>query len=253
MNRWVKIRFVLLIFSTLHGASLSEALNGLKTNLYGFTMADVGITARDLENFGSIDIQREWVYHQFGELETIHESFADFFSEVGSNGNEVGWWAAARLEQLAIDVLEASGKETAWISLLSFTPTHRFDLPRWHVDGYYYTTNGSEDLLFKFVVTFVGPTTLFYLLPPELRTATEMHSSNRPFMKNFCREEKIVSPLLGEGAVFVAGRYTQVTALHSEPPIHENRLFFSVVPCAESQLTELKTRVLAIYPKDSRN
>ncbi len=252
-NKWLTISFSVMISSILHGASLNEALHGLKDNPYGFAIFDVGITAWDLENFSSIDIQREWVYHQFGELEIVQESIANFFGEIGSNENEAAFRATVRLKEITDKVVEASGKETAWVCLRSFTPTDRFDVPRWHVDGPYYTPNGAEDLLFKFVVTLVGPTTFFYLLPQELRKTTEKTIHNRLYMKNFCKQENIVSPKIGEGAVFIGGQYAAVTALHSEPPIHENRLFFSIVPCTEMQLNALKARVTAIYPKDSRN
>src|SRR5262249_15908206 len=107
------------------------------------------------------------------------------------------------------------------------------------------------DILFKFVVTLVGPTTLFYPLPLELRKSTEQMVHNRQYMKNLCRPENIISPRLGEGAVFRAGQYTTSAALHSEPPIHEDRLFFSIVPCMEMQLPALKVRIAAMYPKNS--
>ena len=78
-----------------------------------------------------------------------------------------------------------------------------------------------------------------------------MKVRDRNYMKEFCQIENIVSPRLGEGVVFVGGRGVGLAALHSEPPIHENRLFFSIVPCTENQLVELKARVLGVYPQDS--
>ncbi len=252
MNRWLKIGFSVMISSLLHGASLKEALNELRENPYGFVMCNAGITPWDLAQFNSIDIQREWVFHQFGELEIIEESIANFIGEIGSNEIGLTLQVASRLKEIAKNVIDALGKTTGWICLRSFTPINRFDVPRWHVDGPYYNPDGSEDLLFKFVVTLTGPTTLFYPLPLELRRMTEKSIHNRQYMKNFCKEENIVSPNLGEGTIFRGGRYTSVAALHSEPPIHENRLFFSVVPCTEMQLPSLKTRVMAVYPKDSK-
>jgi hypothetical protein len=251
MNRWLKIGFSMVISSLVHGASLGEALNELKENPYGFVLCDLGITPWDLEHFSSIDIQREWIYHHFGELETVEESIANFIGEIGSNGRELSLQAASRLTEIAREVIEVSGKETAWVYLRSFVPIDRFDVPRWHVDGPYYPPNGPEDLLFKCVVTLVGPTTLFYPLPLALRKTTEKTVSNRQYMKNFCKQEHIISPQRGEGAVFRGGQYTGLTALHSEPPIHENRLFFSIVPCTEMQLPALNARVTALYPKSA--
>lgn len=251
MNSWLKIGLSILAVPILHGAPASEALDELRENPYGFVMFDIGITPRDLEHFSSIDIQREWVYHQFGELERLEESIAHFVHEIGSNEIELAADIASQLKKITKEVIEGSQNETAWVCLRSFTPTNRFDIPRWHVDGHYYSPDGPNDLLFKFVVTLVGPTTLFYLLPLELRKSTATAVLNRQYMQNFCKQENIVSPNLGEGAVFRAGQYTALAALHSEPPIHENRLFFSVVPCTEMQLPALKTRIAAMYPKNS--
>lgn len=252
MNRWLQIAFSLMISSQLQGVSLDDALYELKENPYGFVLCDVGVTPRDLECFSSIDIRREWVFHQFGELDIIEESIANFISEIGSNGSGLTSQIASRLTEIAKEVIEASGKETAWICLRSFTPISQFDIPRWHVDGPYYAPDGPKDLLFKFVVTLIGPSTLFYPLPLDLRKTTGKAVHNRQYMKNFCKREKIVSPHLGEGTVFRWGQYIELTALHSEPPIHENRLFLSIVPSTEMQLPMLKARVTAIYPKDSR-
>jgi hypothetical protein len=240
MKIWLYICF------SLYGSSLP--LSELKEDPYGFLFVDVGITAEDLENFSSIDIQKERVYHQFGELETTLE-IANFFSALGANGRELSLQAASLIHKIVSDVITASGRETAWIYIRAFTPTDQYDTPRWHLDGYYYSPEREDDLIFKFALTLLGPTTLFYLLPEELRKTAETHTRNRQYMKNFCRLENIRSPRMGEGAVFTAGRSS---ALHSEPPIHENRIFFTVVPCMERELQALKTRVLSVYPKDSR-
>ena len=236
-----------LIISAVHGVSIQEGLRELKEAPYGFAMVDVDFS---LENFSSIDIQRDGVYHHFGE-DNIEESMAHFFSEIGHN--EEALRTAISIKEIIRKVLEASRKETGWICLRAFIPTTRFDIPRWHVDGPYYAPDEPEDLLFKFVLTLRGPTTLFYPLSPELRKITEKGIHNRQYMKAVCKEENIISPQIGEGAVFIAGLFTAVTALHSEPPIHEHRLFLSIVPCTETQLLALKRRVSSLYPKELQN
>ena len=251
MNFWLKIFSPLFLSSFLHGATINEALDEVKQSSSGFVLFDLGISSEDLALFNSIDIQREWVYHQFGELEKIEESIVKFIDEIGCNERGLALHIASRLKEITDQVIQSSGKQTGWACLRSFTPTNRFDIPRWHVDGPYYIPNGPKDLIFKVVVTLVGPSTLFYPLSPDLRKLSENALHNRPYMKNFCKKENIVSPNLGEGALFRAGRYTALAALHSEPPIHENRIFFSIVPCSEEQLPDLKTRVTGVYPKNS--
>ncbi len=235
---------------SLQAASLTEALNELKNNQYGFVFAEVGITEEDLEIFSSVDIKRDRIFHQFGELETLSSEILDFFGEVGANEYEATLQVAARLTQIAHDVIRGSCRETAWVCLRSFIPTGKYDVPRWHMDGQYYNPDNANDLVFKFVLTLMGPSTLFYLLPSELRKTAEKHTRDRHYMKKFCKKEKTLSSKAGQGAVFIGGH--GISALHSEPPIHENRLFLSIVPCMESDLALLKSRVLSVYPADSR-
>lgn len=248
MNRWLGLALAACV--ELQGAALSEAIGGLKDDRYGFVIVDRLITDEELEGFQYIDIQSERFYHQFGELEKTQEGISDFLSSVGANERELASQAAAILAHIASQVIEASGKETAWIHLRASVPTDKFDLPRWHMDGYYYIPEGPDDLLFKFAATFLGPPTLFYRLPSELRNGIRRHIPDRKYMKEFCQVENIVTARVGEGVVFIGGRGAGVAALHSEPPIHENRLFFSVIPCSNEQLPELKARVFAVYPKN---
>lgn len=248
--RWLQIS---LLVGTLHGATLRESLEGLKEEPYGFAFVDVGITEEDLAYFRSLDIQKERSYHQFGEPDEVQEKVAEFFCELGSNSKESALQAAALIAQIAKKVVEASGKESAWIHLRASPPTDKFDLPRWHTDGYYYIPEGPDDLLFKFAMTLKGPPTLFYQLPQDLRSVAVRHMRNRKYMKAFCLDENIIMPRLGEGAVFIGGLNNGVAAMHSEPPIHENRLFFSVVPYTEKHRSEIKARVATAYSKDSKS
>jgi len=253
MNRLLQIGLSLGISLSLYGVSLNHAFNELKENRYGFAFVDVGVSEEDLTHFQRLDIQREWIYHHFGELDELPNVISDFICEMGENERALASQIAAQLTQIVHEVIEVSGKQTAWVNLQSFIPTNIYDLPRWHWDGYFYAPEGPDELLCKFAMTFVGPPTLFYLLPPELRQTAARHLQNRHYMHRFCQEENIVSAKAGEGAIFLGGQGAGVSALHSAPPIHENRFFFSIVPCSESQLPSLQKRVLAVYPKDSRH
>jgi len=245
-----KIFFVCFgMFVMLRGDLLQIDLQDLKENPYGFVFVDRGITREDLAYFNQIDIQTERFYHHFGEVKNIESSIADFLQKVGENGEEYSLQIASRISSFAEEVVKESGKNEAWVHLRASIATDRYDASRWHFDGYYYTPEDADDLLFKFAATLVGPSTLFYMLPPELRKTIGGRIRDRKYMEKFCEEEQIVAPKLGEGAIFVGGK--GVTALHSEPPIHEKRLFFSVVPATKAQLPQLKQRVLTTYPKDS--
>ncbi len=71
---------------------------------------------------------------------------------------------------------------------------------------------------------------------------------DRLFMAQLC---SYISPLSfnrGEGAFFRASDAIN-GAVHSEPPIHEERVFFSMVPCDESDLASMEERILATYSR----
>jgi hypothetical protein len=251
VKRWLKSCLLIAIFINLNGMSLSEALDILKTDRYGFVFVDAGITNEDLELFNCLNIQNARVYHRFGELEQMRDEIADFFIQMGANKPEFAFSAADRLSQIAQEVVQTSGKETAWVFLRAFLPTDRYDLPRWHMDGAYHRPEGPADSLCKFIVTLVGSPTLFYQLPPEFRSVAERNVRDRNYMKRFCLSENIVVPRRGEGAIFNPFYESRTAGLHSEPPIRENRLFFSIVPCMEKNFADLKKRVLFVYPKPS--
>lgn len=220
----------------------------LKDNPYGFYFFDIGITEQDLADFNSLDVQAEKFYHQFGELSNTERGIADFLSKIGENDENLVLRVASRLTQITNQFMASSQRETAWVHLRASVPTTAYDIPRWHMDGPYFTA-AEDEQMYKFAVTLIGAPTLFYLLPQELRQTAWRHMRNRKFMQEFCHADLVVSPKQGEGALFLGGRKNE-SALHTEPPIHQNRLFFSIIPCNEKQLIELKAKVIAIYPKE---
>ena len=134
---------------------------------------------------------------------------------------------ATLIAQITNELVKNSGKQTAWLFLRASLPTDRYDMPHWHTDGRFYAPESPNDPVLKFVLTLMGPPTLFYPVPLELRKTAEKHMHNRPYMKSFCQTQNILSPAVGEGALFISNRSAGVPALHSEPPD-------------------------AVYPKDSR-
>jgi hypothetical protein len=240
----------LVFASSIFGVDLKEKIEELQSNPYGFVFADLGLSQEDLSLFGEIVFEKERFYHQFGEIENTEEKISAFLSQIGNNEPNLTAKAAHIIAEITYDMMEASGKETGWIHLRCSLPTDRYDQPRWHMDGYYYILEGKDDVPLKFSATFAGTPTLFYFLPQELRKTAKLHERDRSFMKELCKPEGIVSASRGSGSIFIGGLGPGLAALHSEPPIHEKRIFFSFVPCTETQIGVLKKRVTDVYPKD---
>ncbi len=249
----------LVLFSSLSALTIQDALNELKQNPYGFCFVDIGVTSSDLADFNSIDIQGdrflqgEHFYQQFGDLDQVENGTIHFLHEIGDNSEDLVKRVASRITAITNEVMKASGRETAWFHLRASSPITAFDIPRWHIDGSYFSRpKNSSYMMYKFATTLMGAPTLFYYIPKELRREAWSHMLDRKYMQKFCQKELTISPQQGEGSFLLAGRMTD-SALHSEPPIHENRLFLSITPCNQKELQELKKKIMSIYPKTRKN
>jgi len=225
------------------------AIESLVTKKYGFSWTDVGLTQSDLDELDQIKIDKNRDLNQFGNLESLEENVAVYLTEIGDNATDLAALIARKVNRIAQEVMASTMRETGWFCLRAGVPTNKFNQPRWHVDGNYYHSFG--EIQYKFVLSLVGASTLFYPMPidhEELRKIIWIHMANRGFMTELFRIEEVLTPPRGLGAIFIAGD-SRTAGFHSEPPIHENRLFFSIVPCSNSQLPELRKKVESFYVK----
>jgi hypothetical protein len=217
---------------------------------YGFSLVNLGESEEDLSVFHRLVLSRDEHLDAFCSIDDLDEQVALFLEKIGPNPrDEVVDPCVALIHEIAVKIMEASGKGYAWFFLRATPPTDAYDLPRWHMDGYYYKDLKREKVQYKFVTALLGPSTYFYLLPntyEELRRNIWAHMRQRSLIAQICSNIAPVSLRTGEGAFFIASNVKRA-ALHSEPPIHEDRLFFSIVPCDESDLASMKERILANY------
>ncbi|MBX9923054.1 MAG: hypothetical protein K2Y01_02990 [Rhabdochlamydiaceae bacterium] len=193
--------FLLFIsfFSFANASLFMNALDSLKDNPYGFYFFDTGITQNDLKDFQAIKIEKEKFYQQFGELSKTESGITDFLNNLGQNDHQVTLRIAKVLTQISNQVLTASESETAWIHLRASVPTDTYDIPRWHMDGLYFRPIEPTSTMYRFVITLLGPATLFYLLPQEQRETAWKNMRYRTIMQTFCLPERVVRPNIGEG------------------------------------------------------
>jgi hypothetical protein len=224
------------------------ALESLVDCRYGYSFVDMGLFGEDLNDFNAIDIQKDQDFNRFGDLANLEAEIGSFLNEIGPNDAGTIQRVARRVHEIAMEILAISDKESCWVFLRASTPNDRYDLARWHMDGHYY--NPVKDVIqYKFVLTLKGPSTLFYPIPREsieLRRVIWRNMNNRQFMTELCDVTKIATPQKGQGAFFIAGN-SFLAAVHSEPPIHESRLFFSITPCNQDELAVLRGKVMEYY------
>lgn len=192
-----------------------------------------------------IKVEKRGFLNLFGDMALIRFEIEKFFLQIGDNPEEQARIAAQKIENLAGSLLKASGREVGWIHLQAWTYTSEYDIPRWHMDGLYFRT--PENFLpYKFVATLKGPSTLFYPADATLRKIATDYRGDREYLQEIFPLTHTFIPPIGDGVLFIGSDWNRA-AIHSEPVIHEERLFFSIIPCEREQLAELKPRIEKIY------
>lgn len=217
---------------------MQEKIDSLNKNK-NFAFVDLGFSDKDLEIIDQFKIDSSQQYDHFGNLDLLQDELSAFLRSIGNNDEHLIQKITQIIHEVASNVNKASHKETAWVCVRASIPNQAFDVPRWHWDGYYYSPYSG--FAFKFATVLKGNPTLFYQLTPDLRETFELHFDDREFLSNLLDRNLIESLRPGEGAFFLVGD-RESAAAHSEPKMDSERLFFSVLPGNENEISELKTR-----------
>lgn len=184
-----------------------------------------------LGNRGSIQ------YSRYGELHLLTDELLQFFPKIGSQSEKINEELAALVERIVKNVLQVAEKKSAWVCVRAFYPSAFFDQPRWHMDGRFYGLAEGERCV-KFGVALRGAGTLFYDASEEERQVFLKHQKDRDFLETFLSSQHVQQTGFSEGAFFLVAD-PKISAIHSEPPIAEERLFLSVLPGSEEEIEEL--------------
>ncbi len=183
-------------------ASFGEQIVRLPQTPYGFSVLDMGLTVQECADFDKLDIQKTQSLHVFSDFEVLECRITTLLREVGNNDAALAQKIASHIVAIKNQIMAASGLSAAWVCVSASLPTNAYDIPRWHMDGYYFTPIQPTSLMYKFIMTLVGPSTLFYQLPAEYRQELAMKTFDRAYMHSVCTADKIVDPKKGEGVFF---------------------------------------------------
>lgn len=203
-----------------------------------FASFDIKFSSAEKDTLDKIDIDHENAYDNFGHLDVLANEVETFIKSIGKNNTKKSKSVADLVTRLVNNAILSFKKETAWVAVRAFTATNFWDSPRWHSDGYYYSPYTGEQ--YKIAIALKGASTLFYPLADEMRekfNSLQFNPENRETISKMLDTSKAVSVALGHGAIFIVG--TPYAAVHSEPPIHEERLFLSIVPGNKAEIEEL--------------
>ncbi len=236
-----------LLFSDV----FEKGIESLNHDFQGYTVVSNVFENSEIQKFAQIDIQKKEYFLYSGNASSKIDGLEEFFLKIGNNSKDLSAWATEKIHTLMKRILQASKREVACFLVQSFIPSSDYDIPRWHTDGLYFRAP-FDYLAYKFVITLKGPSTLFHPADPVLRKIVQEHCYDREYLSKICTSPEIFSPNTGEGAFLIGSNWKHNVAIHSEPPIHEERLFFSAIPCNQEQLVELTQKMVTIYRSLSR-
>lgn len=244
-------------------SNAQTAINNLGPNT-PFAFYDLNLTDHEIKILEKISINSPMLtdYNNYGNIDKLEVEINEFIKSLSQENEIIAEEFSQLIAKLVKGLVQASGKETAWVALRPSMPNSAFDLPRWHMDGYFYRPHDIRQ--YKFALVLKGPSTLFCTLSLDQKKAFDIlkkkeiqkivqdengkiikfeeDMSNRQALATMIRDFQV--PIMVaqpyQGAVFVVGESN--AAIHSEPPISDNRLFLSILPGSKSQIEELKLR-----------
>ncbi len=199
--------------------------------------------------------------NNYGHLDTLESETIDFLKSLG-NSDEQAQVASKIIYNIVMRDVSSFDGGTGWVSLRSFKPNTSYDLPRWHTDGAFYRS--KENFCYKVAYALKGPSTLFLQLPDDMRaeflnmqsqtfagmTYAEIKSlseeeiddlalPHRIKLADLLKDSHVDTVPVNTGTIFITGNpRVHRSAVHSEPPIHKDRLFLSIVPGTYEQIQE---------------
>ena len=231
----------------------------LNSNKFDFKIFSMGYNKIMKEVINHLDIKNNNVFKHFGSIKEM-QNLNLFLSELGDNTpNDI-----KQTEKIIISiikkVLKGYKKTHFWIDIRVTLPNSSFDIPRWHKDGSFFSTETHSS---KFATVLKGPGTLLikgtkkinqiyneiliekrkeYNLIKDKTFNIQIENKYRLIIAAKLANEKIVKLKNTQGVIFFAGNPNDIAALHSEPPIDTPRLFISILPSTETNIKELKQR-----------
>jgi hypothetical protein len=255
---FLALNFMLGILVCAQDDSLQINLQSL-VDKKSFAFFDHGLSHDKMQLLENLTITRTMAINNYGHLDTLESEIVDFLKSLGNN-EEDAQAAAIIIYNLVMNSIISFDGGTAWVALRAFTPNELYELPRWHTDGAFYQS--KEMLCYKIAYILQGPTTLFLRLPAEIRaqffeiqsktfrgmTSAAIKSLSRPELDALTRADRIKLVELvkdfqvytvpaDKGVIFVTGDRKRA-GIHSEPAMHKNRLFLSIVPGTYEQIQE---------------
>jgi hypothetical protein len=236
-------------------------MEGGASKPYEFMHIDLTHEERDLNQ--DLIIENEKNYSHYGKYSDLDSTeLYEYIERIGDNKREV----IDSVHRSVLKIVDQFSRhyskinptaDAAWITIRAFKPNEDYKVPRWHQDGRFFDTEYDTH---KFATVLTGPSTLIATIPlseyDEFKKVRAANRSKTPFdshEEDWKYEREVIGPKLQEfisnsfisvpdnyGLIFVTG--SREGAIHSEPDITTKRLFMSILPGTQQQITQWHER-----------
>ncbi|MCE2716213.1 MAG: hypothetical protein ACK4V2_04255 [Pseudomonadota bacterium] len=256
----LKIAFYILFFTSVAITKMKAVIPDVKTALLhlntkkSFIDFNLGLTKAEKQQLEKIVVRPCDCYDNYGDLSKLVVDLTIYFESLG-NDYDSSHKVAISIHKIVERIVKDLEIESFWLTMRLPNKSDMYNIPRWHTDGYYYPPYKGR--VPKVVFTLKGPTTLFYSASSDDRKVYDeifyrrVEDQNDYYYGNtiegrndlvkIINNSNVHQPLLQTGTVYIVGDKTSA-AIHSEPTIHEDRIFISIVPGSKKQIQELRSR-----------
>jgi hypothetical protein len=228
-----------------------------------YLIFDIKYTQKELDYLQNLIITKQSTFDHFGNIDLLNDNELNDFIIKISNEENINIFNNI-IHKIANKITKAYNTKYCWITIRATLPSTSFDIPRWHIDGDFFT--GSNNIQSKFVTVLKGPGTLFIKKSNKINniyekiTNKKYNEYDKLSIKIYNKEienkyQKILADKfkdircnqlkINQGLIFLVGSIRNKLydgLLHSEPKIDESRLFISIITGTESEITNLQKR-----------
>ena len=260
-NKYLKLKSIMQFGGNDFKKTIDNFLNSNKS----FIFINIGLTDEEIQLINSIKINFDiikknnlsyaGVYYNYSLYDLIY----NFILHLGNEEKESHQITHILITKVIEPYLKAMNHTSLWFEIRIMNPINEFEIPRWHIDGFFYKANEytmDNKLQQKLAGIFYGPGTLFkkhddVIVNKYLELYRKLYKNfdrkqfngqldmeNRKIIAEQLSQYEEVQPSNNEIAIFIVGDEKR-SAVHSEPNMTTNRFFYSIVSGDKEDIKEL--------------
>lgn len=239
--------------------------NMLEKNKNNYEIFQIKYNNRDKKCIAKYNLyDNNYEYSHFGDINM--KDLTSFLSKIGKNKKNNIKRMKKIIKKIINIVIDGYKMKHFWLSIRVTQPNNKYDIPRWHQDGFFFENH--EIIQSKFVTVLKGDGTIFiksnetslkiisdsincfrkYIKDKNITDFREQIKINddiyRPLLADKikeCNECDIIQLNNEQGMIFLVGD-SKNALIHSEPKQNHKRIFISILPGSENDIKNLSIR-----------